>query len=245
MNYKNNHHVGNGIRIDGINDFVSFFTPTLGHFTKDQDFTISAFLRFNSVDTAGGNICPIFSDLDNSINNGKGYLFTISPTLLFFTQRADFSTNHYAEAFCNNSNIQIGGFYHAVIVKQGTDANNWLFYLNGELQTTISGQNTLTGTAERLNSNFTIGQLDGVFFGGMDLHNLQVFDRAISEKEVKRIYRNKGNVLTSTLFNSLVFDFKINESQGLTLRENKQEILANLYGFPASGTFVERNGFLI
>ena len=237
---KSNNKFDNAVRFDGVNDFGRFFTSTLGHFTKDQNCTISAFLRFNAI-APGAGLCPIFGDLDNS-SNGKGYLFSIATDYLVFTQRSNFSVGDWANVTCYNTNIQIGNFYHVVITKEGANANNWKFYVNGELQTTSVGQNSLTGTAERLGSNFTIGQLQDLYFGGMDLRRLQVFDEVLTAQEIKYLSKHKGKLIKDNLFDDLVFDFQFLENNGTLIKDHKNQILMDLYGNPI---FLDRNDNVI
>jgi hypothetical protein len=105
----------------------------------------------------------------------------------------------------------------------------------------LVGQNSLTGTAERLGSNFTIGQLEDVYFGGMDLRRLQVFDEVLNAEQIKYLFRQKGK-LVKNLFNNLIFDFQFLENNGILIKDHKNQILMDLYGNPI---FLDKNNNVI
>lgn len=170
---------GKCLSFDGDNDYVTVVDNDVLNFDADQDFTLSAWVKFNVIDGKWRSI------INKCIPNNDGFSLMVHPTnsqLYFYRWDSD-STN--SKAFVSNTSLITGIWYHVVLVREAGGTNR--FYING-LEDAIdadvsynyaTNQPLLFGKYSLSPNHF----LDGV------VDDIRIYNRALSGDEVSALYR--------------------------------------------------------
>lgn len=243
--------IGNGLRFDGVNDFVSIPCPLNSplDFDFSDDFSFSVWINQKTNATQSNSDKGI-----NRISTGdlKGYdigFFTYNNNFLLFIALLNNSNNLisfvlFSEPLTNVANQNI----NYVFVKESSDANNFKIYKNGvPLTLEIIINNTPTGTMKS-NKEIVINSQKGTNdFNKNDMHKLQAFSNALNQQEITELYNTKGNVIPDTTLLSLVANYTFNQKQGTVLIDEKNANNGTLINFAdtslgENNAWIDKNG---
>ena len=166
---------------DGVNDFISMNNAPLTNFP----FTLSGWIKCNVLAND-----PMISLGEYGTTNQKLY-FTPSYN---GTGKPSIGTAGANEITSKDAVATIGNWHHVVVVVNSYNTNSVLFYFDGKL---LSG-NTTKGTNIPFplnNTGFTIGKhsiTSGINFANASIDDIAIWNRALTEQEIKNIYN--GNI---------------------------------------------------
>lgn len=203
--------VGQGLLLDGANDQIRILNSAgvSGEFDT-EDFTLSFY--FKPVGFNGTQY--LFSKRDTACSNPRQFAITYFPgaklVKTFLAQDAD------KDVELNNIVANLACWQQLTVVRVDTKVK---IYLNGEYQNE-------RGTASRVN----IDAAGPIFIGGGDclggietpfagiIDELRIYDRALSDDEVKELYFGPDEIFTSDtiVFLGTNFDVELGNTCGQT-----------------------------
>ncbi|MCI0541639.1 MAG: LamG domain-containing protein [Verrucomicrobiales bacterium] len=220
--------VGDAFDFDGLSGFIEIASSPSMDFAAG-DFTIVAWLRFNSLSTDQEIIHKV---LGAAPDDQAYYLEFDAPNMLRFAVR---NTSANVNDLFVPTSLVTGNWYLVAAVRKG---NTNILYLNGTLiGSQESGVNVNTGTG----GNARIGRLatSGVttearFFSGA-IDEISLYNRALPASEIQRVF-NSGNVgPVPDSMTSISFQGALNDSNGQPLANGSYTLTFKLYDVPTSG----------
>lgn len=199
--------IGNGLKFDGVNDFVSL--PDISYFTTNSPFTVSCIFKcFNDL---SGNTVPIYCVKNAGFNGGR--LFAAGSNTVAFLF---FSTSELARWDFDYTSL-IGQTLHTTIVWSGSSFTG---YVNGVLAGVSSGShsafiNTL------INSPTRMGIDPSVIYNYFpsSIYDFKIFNTNISAGQVTQLY-NSSNMDLTGLTPNVLADYNFNQKLGTQLTDN-------------------------
>ncbi len=177
---------GYALDFDGVDDYVSVPDDDSLDFDYDEDFTVCGWIKLPS---AGQN------DLDHTANYLFGKQGSVYAYSLFFynsTYSSPGTIRFHRHDGTNTVNATIASTtfnddtWHFICVKK--DGGTIYFYVDGEQQGSVAD----TMTSSTLNNEpFQIGLYADRYLTGC-VDEVRIYDRALSESEIKALYLNPG-----------------------------------------------------
>jgi len=170
---------GNALSFDGVNDYVSLGTKTLGYTT----LTVSAWLKYNKA--CSGNYGGLISK-----DGSSDFALTIACGLVngypvSFVQN---EAGNASGSIYSSKNVLDGNWHHMVMTQDGTYNR---LYLDGAFQ----NQFALAGNVDDDIIPITIGSystLNNYFNGSID--EIRIYNRALDSTEIQFLYNpNQGD----------------------------------------------------
>jgi len=183
---------GSCLEFDGEGDHVNF--GDLNELNSVSEFTIVGWFKDNTT-SQDNHLFNKAQDENNDIvgETWSGYLyFELGNDANAWGRWSDYSTE-----------ISDGEWYHAAFVFNGSgsgDTDRMKIYVNGvERSLTIGGGIAIPSTTADLSSyNFTISRNTASWNGTID--DVQIWNRALTEDEIKELYKSKVTYGTQTNF---------------------------------------------
>jgi len=207
------------------NEYVYSKTPSTGGdpLSIREDCTIEAWIKFETLPTGGASMCIVSRD-GNAANYNGYYLkwFTEAGTDLLSYRFRDESGNEEVANFNWNSPT-LDTWYHVAVVHD-RDPGTAIFYLNGVLQSTVSGLDTTT--AEKSAAEFRIGShntASAEYFNGM-ISNVRVWKTARTIAQVVANLRVEITGVNTDLVGSRRFNDNYEDSSASSMH------LISVYG---------------
>ena len=179
---------------DGVDDYVDCGDSNVfsfGNGTTDSPFSISCWIRFNSVANSTGLMGKDSSGTDTEYQIRLGF-----SNLRF--RLYDDSTSGYIQKSLSNP-LSINTWYHIAFTYDGSSTSTGLkIYVDAvtPTQTGLTGGGTYTAM-ENTASPFTIGSVSNVFMNG-NIDEVGMFNTELSASEILAIYNGGSpNNLTS------------------------------------------------
>lgn len=184
-----NNEEGKAVFFDGIDDYIK--VPHSGgiNFGKDQDFTVSLWLKYGNQD----NTVAVDNDVLSKWKGGYPFVVrvinqTAKPEQgtpgVWYAARWDGDCQHGGGAIGPKINDQ--QFHHVVFVKRGT----LLYGYTDGMETSQGPDNTICETkndAPLYIGTRTPSPTSNFFKGAVD--DLRIYNRALSVDEIKSLYR--------------------------------------------------------
>lgn len=156
-----------GYKFDGVNDYINAGSGTS---LRDQNFTISTWIKFNALDSQ-----------DNFINNQGSVFYQLGSTLLLYANSGNRITS---------GTIATNTWYNAVVTY---DHTNMKIYLNGVQNVSQAYSSDITYSGNTLIGG--TGVADYAFNGSID--EVRIYNRALTASEVAGLYNGtKSNYIS-------------------------------------------------
>jgi len=167
---------GIGVSLDGNNDYVNL-GPNF-NFTSES-FSISHWIKLNSLFTATANVGPIPFYKGNYQVNGYYSGIGNSGDVIFVTNQS--GAVQFSSTTINT--ISTGTWYYLTYVRNGSSVR---IYVNGEDKTSTAASHINPTTSS---SNFQIGKYssNNIDMNGL-MDEVRIYNRALSTTEVKQLY---------------------------------------------------------
>lgn len=166
--------IGQALSFNGNNSYVH--VPSSSSISLGSALTVSAWINPIDFNVVGGVSPRVVSKVDDSSNSYQ--LILSGATIFVEVQKSGVTTG-----LDTLSSITPGKWWHVVATWDGT---NYVIYLNGAAQSSIS-ENDATFTTE---TDMRIGAREstqhGNFHGTMD--DVRIYNRALTAGEVKQLY---------------------------------------------------------
>ena len=163
---------------DGTADFIS--VPSSSSLSIGGSVTMTAWIRRDTTGVFGA----VLAKRDTSGSNTNYQLLVRNTNVLSFYQGSTLVNDTTA--------LSANTWYHvAVVATSGSTA----FYINGSLSSSQSGT-TITSTSANLYIGQTVNQS---YWDGL-MHEVAIFDRALTSSEIGNIYNNKQYVSPVALY---------------------------------------------
>ena len=171
--------VGNAFSFDGIDDFVQVPDSDLWTFGSN-DFSIDLWANFTTVDTGSRDqLRNVFVGHDGAGPTNKWIFFYAENGLFFHIFDETEGIPIFLGPFAFTP--VVGQFHHFAVTRSG---NTFTFYADGTAVGSTVDSRSIPNAAAPL----TIGQSEGIgFFHGL-IDEVQLFNRALSNAEIQRIY---------------------------------------------------------
>lgn len=206
--------IGNGLKTDGVDDFISTPYSPLFDFEYTDSFSFSIWFR------AANNPNPVFNGLIDKSSGGSiigGYGFGYYPNGRIELSLTYNSFNGFYYRWSDVGQINSNVLYHLV----GTWSNQvGNIYLNNQNLTTtplgtlklisIKGTETLLHFGNKNNINY---------FSNSTIYDSKIFNKALSAIEVAQLYNSWGNNI-SGLEANLVANYNFNQKSGTQLLDS-------------------------
>ena len=166
---------GNGVSLDGTNDYVSVANPSTLNFGT-SDFTVALWIKRQ----ATGVEHNIFSKTANASWTSGGKEMFIDGS----NNRLGFGSFGVGEVFSAGT-ITNDGLWHHVAITFIDSSNAVVFYIDGA----ASGGGTLNLPADGGSHVIKIGNNGGSYFRGQ-MDEFRIFSRTLSASEVQSIMNN-------------------------------------------------------
>jgi uncharacterized repeat protein (TIGR01451 family) len=172
--------VGNAFSFDGVNDFVQAPDSNLWAFGSN-DFTINLWANFSTIDTGSRDqLRNVFVGYDGGGGPANKWIFFYAENGLFFHI---FDLTEGIPVFLGPFVFTpvVGQFHHFAMTRNGS---TYTFYADGAPIGSMLDSRPIPNAAAPL----TIGQSEGIgFFHGL-LDEVQIYNRALSEDEIRDIF---------------------------------------------------------
>lgn len=242
--------IGNGLRFDGVNDYVSIPCPSNSSldFEYTDNFSFSVFVKPDLTEGASGS--------DRGINRLQSGNF-VGYDIMFMRFNANtyriaiailggggFLYVSFDEPFTNVT----GQLIHYVFVKQGNNANTFKIYKNGvSLPLTIEANSPQTSSIKSNKPVILNGTvLDPSALNKNEIYDLKAFNKALTQLEVTELFNNKGSQIPISAQSNIVADYGFNQKQGTTLIDtqgNNGTLINFVNTTPGPGNaWVDKNG---
>jgi len=199
-----------GLTFDGVNDFIQ--CPQTINISNDHSF--SFWFRPNLY---GGNqrlASTYINTVLGGITIGVFPLFS-NPFTVYFNIASSTMGNDNCAIYATNS--LPNALMHITIVKETQTRANWKIYVNGVRVevTTLGVNNIVTGTVS--GTPLTIGEQAGSFYLNASMYDVKIFNKAISQYEVRELFFKRGGVPQSFADGSMITDYRFDNFQRLAL----------------------------
>lgn len=208
------HNIGNGLRFDGINDYV-----TINH-SSQYNFGTGSFSTSVLINPAALHVGVFF--VKGNINEAnKGFEFyLLNNGAIGFTLLN--GGNQYCFIRTDTFRYTANTSYHIVMQRNGNSAE---IYVNGVIQTTnitfLGGITNINSINIDNNINPLIG-LENVINPTLYLYtgiinDLKVFSKALTQTEVTGLFNSRNNIIPISAIPNVVANYNFNQKQGTTL----------------------------
>ncbi|HMA59580.1 MAG TPA: LamG domain-containing protein [Halanaerobiales bacterium] len=174
--------IGQALEFDG--DYIQLPSSLENELDGNPEATLSMWIKLNSDQNSASNSGIIqLSGYDNS--NGNLYYYHDSSREggiwldVFRTNRV--FTGDWQPSFP-------GIVWHNLVVTTSPGTNGWKMYLNGDLKYQTTGQSEVS-VKSSLFGGFRVGQNSGGRSLRGKIDNVRIYNRALSQKEIQRLYR--------------------------------------------------------
>lgn len=233
-NGQNNATNNGGIAVKGVSGKGAYFLngkyASISNFNLTPDFSVSAWVKPDN-NTSGLNENILVRWNQFILRNGDSH----SNTLRVYVYYADGTSSNYQVESLLTANV----WSHIVVTRNGTQL---CVYRDG----TKKGTYTLTdGTIANISSSFYVGASNNTRTQSID--DVQIFNRALSEKEVLALYQNKANTpkyydLSDYIVEGVDDDGIISPSEKEILYQKWIDIYAVLNGTTITKTSTSQGG---
>ena len=169
--------LGQAFNLDGVNDHVAVPDNDLWAFGT-SNFTVELWAKFNS-DPGGtlGHPGAVFIGNDEGGGTTRKWFFALGGRLLYFLINSE-----TGGAFLSQVRFvpDLNQWYHLAVTRS---ADTHTIYVDG---TAVSSQRNSIAILNAV-APLTIGQAEGFFMDGL-IDEVRIYDRALSDEEVKAIY---------------------------------------------------------
>ena len=176
--YNNPTWNNNSLTFDGIDDYGILTN------TENQEFpdglTVETRVKILSITDFGGAIYNMFID-NVTLSSRKGVSQHVMKDLSGFRTRVGIGNDRFS-TIQNPTPCGTDSYYTLITTY---DNNNAKFYVNSELIQT----NNLIGTYSNSSNPFNIGKAVANSYSNVEFQNVLIYDRALTENEVKRNYQ--------------------------------------------------------
>ena len=205
--------IGNGLKFDGVNDYVNIPNMPFDFTPLASSFTISSIIYYKT------------STKDFEM---------FYKALLGTDREVEFRINANGSVLCNQSNENISppkicqriistitlipeNFYNCIFVKVGSNANDWQLYLNGILssKSVPYNDNVLSTHITTAKINFD-GEAD---YSNSAIYDLKIFNKALTQSEVTELYLKQGQIVPASAISSLQLDMRFNNKSGTIAKD--------------------------
>lgn len=225
--------IGNGLKFDGVNDYVSF----IGSQYSLSNMSLCINIKFSK--NTGTQY--VYTSVNN--RQAGAPAFSTTGNKLYFQYQTLTSTFLHEANFSFVANV----FYTIYVVKNGSSVT---FYINNVSYSApmVYTDNTVT----TFTGNFTLGN-DTTFsprqFEGT-IYDFKLFDKALTNTEISVLYNSNNNLIPNSAISNIVLNYNFNEKQGTTLKDSSQSGLnGTLVNYTGSDTtlgvgnkWVDENG---
>lgn len=227
------------LSFDGVDDYVNVTYPSELSDLPESDFSISCWMNLGSL--PGGSTFKRILDLTNTVSPFNSVQFTgtnANNTLQIGVYRNGSQNVRIYRASTQNGAMPIGRWVY-VVGTWNASTNTPKLYIDTELQI---GTGNGSPTPVVANS-FTLGarsDLNAATFTDVDIDEVMIYNRALSETEIQKIYNNglgKYKPLNNNLINvrkldsnSLVGYWTMDEINGTTLIDKMGVNNGTIYG---------------
>jgi hypothetical protein len=210
-----NWSVGNGLKFDGVNDYVD--CGNILNFEYNQAFSINLSILFKSFTTSAIAVQRIISKM---LINDKGYSINSNVDgKLIFSVRTNLNNR---KGLFTNSNLNLNQLYNITFTKGiSVEPNTYNVYVNGvndngDTLNEGSINSSIISTQPFLISSFA--NINSGFFNG-DIFDIKVFNKELTQVEVTKLYHTQGQNIPSTAVSNCVADWTFNDKQGTALTD--------------------------
>jgi len=203
----------NALNFDGINDFVSIPDENSLDLLANDNMSIEFWFKTSST----AEFLPIIAKTDHE-NNQTGYAISMYAGIIGVAKIGDGNGFTYAQ-INTLSTFNDGNWHHFTAVLPGTDANNYLIYIDETLQATTIQSNNFAG--EMINSiELKIGNTSSFFYEGT-IDEIRIWEKALSASEITSLSNSEliGNEVDLVAY--------YNFNQGIANGNNANETTLN------------------
>lgn len=215
--------IGNGLKFDGVNDYVTIPCPLNAplDFDYTDDFSFSVWIRIDANTSDDGSDRGI-----NRIQSGDavGYdIMFMKVGSVFRTAIAMIGGNGFLYVLNTEPFENVAGqLVHYVFIKDGNNANNFKIYKNGvALNLTIAGNSPQTSSIKSHKPVILNHQLSTSGFNKNDFYDFKAFNKAITPAEVLELFNTKANKIPSTAQSNLVANYTFNQKSSTILLDTE------------------------
>ncbi len=179
--------IGQAFRFGGATSYINVGNPASLSFSN-QSFSVSSWVRLNTVPTADGNDIGIVADYRNT--NARWFLYKFRNAAGTFAFALDTNGAWSPDKTAFGSTVPVTNRWYHVVGVYDHSTGNALIYVNGVFENNSGGSPITIGAV----NDVTIGNwysLDGL--GGTsgpngDIDDVRIYNRALSVTEVKKLY---------------------------------------------------------
>jgi len=201
---------GNGLKFDGVNDYVQATTPNLL-------FPINTAYSFSFIcGIISGQIVNSGLMIGNNTGLTNGIYIQNRYNFLQFSLTKTFSTNRL---YVLSSQNLSSGVYHIVITKSNLyNLSAINFYINSVIQSKFAAYDNLTDLTFADNS-LNLNGGSGIGYYNDRMYDLKVFNKELTQAEVTELYNKQGQIVPASAMSSLQLDYRFNNKSGTVLTD--------------------------
>jgi hypothetical protein len=244
---ENTFKLSNSIRFSSTNSHLIFPNNSLYNFDNNNNFVLETWFRIlpNGLNTTQS----LFNFLEfDSFSPNSGYYLTYRSD-----RRLEFNMSGIGVLIANTTTINPNVLYHVIVVKNGTNRNNWKIYINGiEQSLTVGNTGSATRIGKLLNGRMAIGVLpdlypflQSVVYGsglGLGLNDLFLSSTFFNESVFDRMDILSSRIFTDVNFTNDDINYYYNSGNGNIIKDLHENnvILDNQYK-EVKGSLIVRN----
>jgi hypothetical protein len=171
--------LGQALRFDGVDDAVA--TPDADALDPTGDLSVAAWFRLDSCTGAQNKYLVIKENVASPFSTWQLMFAPATDQKPIFQVKNTLGTNFNAINY--DWTCRPNEWHHLVGIKSGTSLN---LYFDGQANSVVA--DTFSGTALNGDDQLTLGLDDGAFMFGGALDDVRVYSRALSAREVKRLF---------------------------------------------------------
>lgn len=214
-NIGHNYNFVGGLKFDGVNDYVDLASLNNNiQFNSLYSFSIWAKpITYQS----GFNTCPIFCKCQSFFGR-NGFNFGIAFGFGFYVDYIDSFTGNRKFYICD---LFLPQFNLGVIVHIVYNNQSKTLFVNG-VATNLNLNINIGSEPVYANYPLKLGILsEGEEYRGMlNLYDLKIFDKELTQQEALHLFKSKSQSLPSTASTNLIANYLFKDAQGFNLVDN-------------------------